>query len=279
MYTMRNPLKIILLLCLLSTACVYAQKRKYFDYEISRNGELDWLPDIYGGKDEMQRFINDHLVYPANDLKNKKQGKVTLYLVVSIEGKLLLGHIVKSPSYDMSKEAMRLLCLITDWLPACKNELIYEAGRSLDINFSISGYKKLVKERGFDRFLYSDLPTDTSLAIYETAERPALFKNPDAIFAEFLYANLQYPETAARLGIEGNVKLSYVVEPNGQVSNIKIINSVNGGCDNEAIRVIGLSKWLPAIYHKQYVRYKMNFTLSFYLKNNFKNHTSLIGIH
>jgi TonB family protein len=171
----------------------------------------------------------------------------------------------------IDKEAIRLLKLI-DWIPAYKNEKPVTVYYELKIVFSPAKYKKQVKQRGFDTPLYTDLPSDTSLNIYQTAEQAPVFNSNDKTLPEYIYSKLEYPETAKRQFMEGNVKLSFVVEPDGQVSTIKILNrGVGGGCDNEAIRLIGLTQWKPAIRDKQYVRYQKTFTVNFSLKNYFKN--------
>jgi TonB family protein len=246
----------------------YAQGKGSYSFNV------DNFPDIYGGKEEMKRFLHDHLVYPATDLKNKKEGTVKFNFVVTKEGKTENIKVTKSVSPAIDKEAIRLLKLI-DWIPSRKEGILVNVDYTLDIPFSLSKYKKHIKERGFDTPLYTDIPVDTSLNIYETAERSPMFNITDKTFTEFVYSNLEYPETASRQGIEGNVKLSFVVEPNGLVSDIKILNGgVGAGCNNEAIRVIGLTKWKPAIRDGKYVRYRMSFTMNFSLKNNFKDNSN-----
>ena len=245
----------------------------------SKNGKgaldfgVDQLPSIYGGNQEIQRFLHDHLIYPSKDLSNKKKGIVTLYFVITKSGKPAFITVAKSVSPAIDKEAIRLLKLI-DWIPAFKKEKPVDVYYELKVSFSISKYKKQVKQRGFDESLYTNLPTDTSLNIYQTAEQAPFFNISNETFTEFIYSKLEYPETAKRQFIEGDVKLSFIVEPNGQVSNIKILNGgVGGGCDNEAIRLIGLTKWTPAIRNQQYVRYQKTATVNFSLKNTFTNNS------
>lgn len=253
---------------LITNHCFAQQDKGVYSFNV------DNFPDIYGRKEEMKRFFHDHLIYPAEDLKSKKEGTVKLSFVVTKEGKTENIKVAQSVSAGIDKEAIRLTSLI-DWIPSRKEGALVNVDYSLDIPFSISKYKKSVKERGFDTPLYTDLPVDTSLNIYETGERSAMFNIPDKTFTEFVYTNLQYPEVALRQSIEGNVKLSFVVEPDGQVSDIKILNGgVAGGCNNEAIRVIGLTKWKPAIRDKQYVRYRMGFTMNFSVKNSFKDNSN-----
>jgi TonB family protein len=268
---MNKIIKILFGVCFLALQIGKSQPTNKTQYSFN----VDNFPEMSGGKEEMKRFLHDHLVYPAEDLKNKKEGAVLLNFVVTKEGKSINIQVVKSITPAIDKEAIRLLKLI-EWIPAQKEGNVVNVNYNSEINFSLSKYKKQVKERGFDTPSYIDLPTDTSLLVYDkTEERPPVFNNTDKGFTEFVYTNLEYPEIALRQNIEGNIKLSFVVEPDGQVSNIKIVNGgLSGGCNNEAIRVIGLTKWQPAIRDKQYVRYRMNFTMNFSVKNNFKDNSN-----
>ncbi len=252
---------------LISNACFAQDKGRY-------SFNVDNFPDVYGGRTELKRYLNDHLVYPTDDFKNKKEGTVLLTFVVTKEGRSTNIEVAKPVTNAINKEAVRLLKLI-DWIPSHKEGNVVDVKFSLEIPFSVSKYKKTIKERGFDKPLYTDLPTDTSLNVYETAEQSPIFNNPEKTFTDFIYSTLEYPDVAARQNIEGNIKLTFVVEPDGMVSNIKIIgDGVGGGCNDEAIRVIGLTKYTPAIRDKKYVRYRMSFTMNFSLKNNFKDNSN-----
>ncbi len=258
---------VILTNCLISSFMLAQEKSRY-------SFNVDNFPNVYGGKTELKRFLNDHLVYPTDDLKNKKEGPVLLTFIVTKDGKTTNIVVAKSITEAINKEAIRLVKLI-DWIPSHKEGNAVDVKFSLEIPFSISKYKKAIKERGFDKPLYIDLPTDTSLNTYETAEQSPIFNNPEKTFTEFIYANLEYPEVASRQNIEGNIKLTFVVEPDGMVSNIKIVgDGVGGGCNDEAIRVIGLTKYTPAIRDKKYVRYRMIITMNFSLKNSFKDNSN-----
>ena len=60
---------------------------------------------------------------------------------------------------------------------------------------------------------------------------------------EFVKQNLRYPNKALIHKIEGNVFLKYEVNETGKVHNVSIINGLEYGCDEEAIRIIGLLKY------------------------------------
>lgn len=83
----------------------------------------------------------------------------------------------------------------------------------------------------------------------------------------FLASNIDYPEIAARSGIEGTVYVNFVVERDGTVSNIRILRGINDDCNEEAERVIGLlAKWKPGNQQGKTVRVSFTIPVSFKLQ-------------
>ena len=83
----------------------------------------------------------------------------------------------------------------------------------------------------------------------------------------FLSSNIDFPETAARTGIEGTVYVYFVVERDGTVSNIKTLRGINDECNEEAERVIGLlPKWKPGVQQGKTVRVSYTIPVSFKLQ-------------
>lgn len=233
---------------------------------------VDNFPDVYGGKTEWKRFMRDHMLYPAEELKNKIGGSVKIYFVVTDKGTSTMAKITQGVSPAIDKEALRLFNML-EWIPSTQLEKAINVAYSVEINFNPGKYKKWLKERGFEKGVYTDLPMDTSFAIYESADKNPSFSNKDKNFVEFVYSNLEYPEMASRQGLDGSIVMNFVIEPNGKASNIRIQKGVGGGCNEEAIRVIGLTTWKPAIKGGQYVRYRMYYTMVFSLKNTFKDNS------
>ena len=77
----------------------------------------------------------------------------------------------------------------------------------------------------------------------------AKFPGGDEKFKEFIINNFEYPERCRDEGIEGYVKLKFVVDVNGRISRIKAIEET-ASCPEftkEAIRVLQKSPaWIPA---------------------------------
>jgi protein TonB len=101
------------------------------------------------------------------------------------------------------------------------------------------------------------LEADTSYKIYEYKQLNEVAKPyfaDGSNMGKYIAHNLKFPDAAKEREIQGTVRLSFVVETNGNVSNIVVVNSVGGGCDNEAIRLIQETVWIPAEKNGKYVR-------------------------
>lgn len=62
-------------------------------------------------------------------------------------------------------------------------------------------------------------------------------------FQDFITGNLRYPKEAEEANIEGSVIVGYDISDNGIVQNPHIIKGLGYGCDEEAIRVVGLLRY------------------------------------
>jgi periplasmic protein TonB len=88
-------------------------------------------------------------------------------------------------------------------------------------------------------------------------EKPPTYPGGEAEIQKFIAANIQYPAIAKENNIQGTVALSFIVEKDGSITNIKILKDPGGGCGKEAMRLVGtMPKWTPGQYRGQVVRVK-----------------------
>ena len=84
---------------------------------------------------------------------------------------------------------------------------------------------------------------------------------------EYLQNNLRYPQLAKELNIQGRVFLTFVIEKDGSVTDIKLLRGIGGGCDEEAIRVVNnMPKWTPGSQRNRPVRVQFNLPVNFRLE-------------
>lgn len=75
----------------------------------------------------------------------------------------------------------------------------------------------------------------------------AQFAGGQEQLSNFFSQHLRYPEKAAVRHIEGTVVVTFTVDAEGAVRNVKIRSGLGHGCDQEALRLVqSLPRWEPA---------------------------------
>ncbi len=54
----------------------------------------------------------------------------------------------------------------------------------------------------------------------------------------FIYSSINYPAIARENNIEGRVTAEFIIEKDGEISGIKLLRGIGGGCDEEVLRVL-----------------------------------------
>ena len=76
---------------------------------------------------------------------------------------------------------------------------------------------------------------------FQLVEEKPSFNGGDANeFSKWVNSKLQYPEIAKENGVQGRVTLQFTVNPDGSVSNVKVLRGVDSSLDKEAVRVVCL---------------------------------------
>lgn len=103
--------------------------------------------------------------------------------------------------------------------------------------------------------------------LFLVVEEEASFPGGDKAWAQFLKKNFKYPRNAQRMGIEGKVFLSFIVDKNGVISDIQVTRGIGGGCNEEAIRVLQNSpRWNPGRQRGVAVKSRMALQIAFQLR-------------
>ncbi len=85
--------------------------------------------------------------------------------------------------------------------------------------------------------------------------------------SKFIADNIKYPQLAKENNITGRVFVSFVVEKDGRVGQVKILRDIGGGCGNEAVRVVKMMpKWKPGKQRGKAVRTQFNLPVNFDLQ-------------
>ena len=76
---------------------------------------------------------------------------------------------------------------------------------------------------------------ETPQGVFDIAEEMPRFPGGDAAFKQYMAQHVRYPKAAAENGVEGTVKVQFIVEPDGRITNVHAIDSPSGEADAEVI--------------------------------------------
>lgn len=104
------------------------------------------------------------------------------------------------------------------------------------------------------------------MQIFSVVEEMPSFPGGDPGRIKYLSENIQYPQMAKESGIQGTVYITFVVERDGSVTDVRILRGIGGGCDEEAIRVVkNMPRWAPGKQRGKPVRVQYNLPIKFQL--------------
>ena len=190
-------------------------------------------PQFPGGDEELIQFLNENIQYPAQAARDKIEGKVVVQFMVKKTGKIDKVKVLRSVRKDLDKEAVRVIKMMPDFIPAKQNGETVDMLYTVPVTFKLFGeMEPLTVSEG------SDVPDDF---------QPPMFPGGERALMEFLKENVKYPPMAAKRNTQGRVVMTFVVDKTGKVSEIKVAKSVDIYLDTEAIRVCKLlPDFIPA---------------------------------
>lgn len=106
--------------------------------------------------------------------------------------------------------------------------------------------------------------SDAESLTFTPVEKEPEFPGGLEKFFKFLTNNLHYPDQAKENNVAGRVMVSFVVERDGTLTDVKVSRGLGSGCDEEAVRVLRASpKWKPGMQNGRPVRVAYTMPISF----------------
>ncbi len=111
-----------------------------------------------------------------------------------------------------------------------------------------------------------DSTTSDNEKVYQVVGQQPNFPGGKEELFKYLAYNMIYPADAAKNKVEGRVLVTFVIEHDGSISNVNVVNSVYPSLDKEAIRVVSeMPKWIPGKANGKTVRVKYTIPITFRL--------------
>lgn len=230
-----------------------------------------------GNWDEFYKFMKRNLRYPIAARKEKIQGTTVLKFTVA-GGQIENLGIVSRLGEGCDAEAMRSLVSF----PGYKS--IKDGKYSLAVSFQLEGAdnsaqnKKTNPVPGYIALekitvmaysgaeIVGSANDDQKVYDFVSIDAQPGFPGGMSKFYDYLKQAIKYPAEALKNNVQGKVFLSFIVETNGDLSNIQVERKLGSGTDEEAIRVMkGSPRWLPGTQGGTPVRVKYNIPINFSL--------------
>lgn len=233
----------------------------------SEYGAITILP--IGGQAELDQVLSTQLTLPKTLVNRNFAIDVTTFFDLDSAGHAINLSLKGVSDKYMKAELVRIFRFFRFLRTQPVGVPVYPYTTSFHL--SSDKYKKYIKQKS--RFTPKEkLISDSSLAVHTRADRsPQYYRNAEEGLGEFVLGELEYPDVAKEKSIEGTVRLQFIVETNGFVTGITPVQSVSGGCTEEAIRILRETKWQPATYKGKLVRYQMTYPIMFSLRNQTRN--------
>lgn len=138
-----------------------------------------------------------------------------------------------------------------------------------NVNISVADVKGNDEVNGKDIAELNNLIVgeDTTSTPYTVVEQMPEFPGGELALRKYLATSVKYPVIAQENGIQGKVFVSFVVDTDGGISNVKVARGVDPSLDKEAMRVVkSMPKWIPGKQNGQAVRVSYTVPINFVLE-------------
>jgi TonB family protein len=230
-------------------------------------------PSPAGGMAGWNKYLSENLRYPPNAQRKGIEGTVIVAFVVNTDGTTTDIEILRSVGGGCDEEVIRIVKGSPKWTPGMQRGTPVRTRMRLPLRFMLGGTDT---SRDSTEVSLNAVPLPLTDGQDSTKENSAVFFDlvdtpPSpvgglAAWQRHLSENLTYPTSARMRGIQGTVLVSFIVNTDGSIEGIELVQGIGGGCDEEAIHIIKISpRWTPGMIKGKAVRTRMKIPVSFKL--------------
>jgi TonB family protein len=241
-------------------------------------------PEFPDGQAALFKWLSQNIKYPAIARANEIEGTIYVGFIVNKNGSISNAEVKRGVAGSgLNEEALRVINAMPRWKPG-KNQ-----GKPVRVAYTLPIMFKLTDAVVEPPINVEVVDMTTASRTVELAPPPPMPENvpekpvgepiftiveespefPDGQAAQFkwLAQNLKYPAIARENQIEGTVYVGFVVNKDGSLEDLVVKRGIGGGCNEEAIRLIGaMPLWKPGKQQGQVVRVAYTLPIKFKLE-------------
>ena len=222
------------------------------------------MPLFQGGNlNAFRTWVQEHLQYPAEAVERNIQGRVVVTFTIEKEGSVSNILVLQSPDKLLADEARRVIASSPAgaWTPGEQRGEKVRVKYTLPVDFRLPQTESATVQGA----------PDGNEPFLVTEKMPSFRSGEIKDFRNWIQMHIQYPAEAMKNNIQGRVIVSFIVEKDGSVSNILVLQSPDKLLADEALRVIASSPagaWTPGEQRGEKVRVKYTLPVDFYLQGS-----------
>ena len=226
---------------------------------------VEKMPQFPDGDVALLKWISENINYPEEAKKNKIEGRVACTFVVNKDGSVSDVQVVRSLDPELDKEAVRVLSTLPKFIPGEQRGEVVRVKFSVPVRFGKKPPSQETQSPHSQKDSKSKVDPDDPTVFYSVEIMPQ-FPGGDVALLKWISEHIQYPTNAAENGIQGRVICTFIVEPDGSVTNVKVVRPLDPNLDTEAVRVLfSLPKFKPGAEKGNPVRVRYSVPVLFKL--------------
>lgn len=222
------------------------------------------MPEFPGGVEALMDFVGKNVKYPEEAKEKEISGRVFVSFVIEKDGSVNEVKVMRGIGGGCDEEAVRVIKGMPKWKPGIQKGKPVRVSYMMPINFKLDSQPTKPAQKA--DVSKPDMKPDKN-GVYQICEQMPEFPGGVEALMDFVAKNVVYPQEAMDKEISGRVYVSFVIEKDGSVNEVKVMKGIGGGCDDEAVRVIkAMPKWKPGKQDGKPVRVSYMMPITFKLQ-------------
>lgn len=229
-------------------------------------------PEYPGGMDAFRKFIGEKYVYTQAAIDAGVKGTIEATFVVEKDGSLTDIKILKDLGHGTGEALVELLEKTPKWSPGIDKGKPVRVQYKLPVALNVEGKQDKTKEATLTRIPDGKLSSRSDSKegedhdrLFQTVAVPPEFDGGMDAFRRWVGENMVYPQEAVDAGVKGTIELSFIVEKDGSLTDIKVLRDLGYGTGETAIDLFKKSpRWIAGVQNgrKVRVKYKVPITMN-----------------
>ena len=195
-------------------------------------------------KELMLEYIYNNLIYPIQAKEENIEGMAVVQFIIWKDGSIRGIKIVRNPGGGTGEEAARIVesmkTMNDKWRPGHQRGRAVCVQYTLPIKFKLEDKPTRKKHKFYSDGIYNVSQLDED-PLFPGCKKYKNYNCTVESLQAFINENQLYPENALENKTEGIVKISFVIEDDGTLSNIKALNNLGDGLSDDAVEIF---KWM-----------------------------------